>query len=52
MISGYDFASRDVGGFSDPYLVLRIGSKKISESKNYQLDEPNPVFFKHYDFET
>ena len=35
MISGYDFASRDAGGFSDPYLVLRIGSKKISESKNY-----------------
>lgn len=25
-ISGYDFASRDIGGFSDPYLILRIGS--------------------------
>jgi Ca2+-dependent lipid-binding protein len=52
MISGYDFASRDVGGFSDPYLILRIGTKKISESKNYQLDEPNPVFNKYYDFES
>jgi hypothetical protein len=52
MVSGYDFASRDIGGFSDPYLDLKIGDKKFSEKKNYQLDEPNPDFYKHYDFET
>jgi len=35
MVSGYDFASRDIGGFSDPYLDLKIGDKKFSEKKNY-----------------
>lgn len=52
MISGYDFASRDIGGFSDPFLKLKLGEKEFSEADNYQLDEPNPVFYKHYDFET
>jgi hypothetical protein len=50
-ISGYDFASRDIGGFSDPYLLLKVGSREISDRKEYQLDEPNPNFYKHYDFE-
>jgi len=52
MISGYDFASRDIGGFSDPFLKLKLGDKEFNEADNYQLDEPNPDFFKHYDFET
>lgn len=51
MIEGFDLASRDIGGFSDPYLVLRCGNKKYNERKNYVLDEPNPKFYKHYDFE-
>jgi C2 domain len=51
MIEGFDLASRDLGGFSDPYLILRLGNKKFDECKNYILDEPNPKFMKHYDFE-
>ena len=35
MISGFDFASRDIGGFSDPYLRLTIGKKTYNEKKNY-----------------
>jgi len=31
MISGFDLASRDIGGFSDPYLILKIGNKIVSE---------------------
>ena len=27
MVSAYDLASRDIGGFSDPYLVLTVGDK-------------------------
>ena len=27
MIEGFDLASRDIGGFSDPYLRLKCGSK-------------------------
>ena len=42
MISAYDLASRDIGGFSDPYLVLTLGDKVYSERDNYILDEPNP----------
>lgn len=52
MVSAYDLASRDVGGFSDPYLKITCGDKVISERDNYILDEPNPDFCKHYDFST
>lgn len=52
MIAGYDLASRDVGGFSDPYLKLSIGNKVYSDRDNYVLDNPEPVFNKHFDFET
>src|SRR3569833_2538279 len=51
MISGYDLASRDNGGFSDPYLKLTCGKKTYNERDNYILDEPNPNFYKFYDFE-
>ena len=51
-ISAYNLASRDVGGQSDPYLILKMGNKTISDRKNYQMDEPNPKFSKHFDFET
>lgn len=52
IIEGFDLASRDIGGFSDPYLKLRLGSKKVSDRKNYIMDEPNPKFCKHWDFTT
>ena len=32
-------------------MVLKCGKKEFSERDNYQLDEPNPKFYKHYDFE-
>jgi Ca2+-dependent lipid-binding protein len=44
MIEGFDLASRDIGGFSDPYLKLKCGNKVFDERKNYILDEPNPKF--------
>jgi len=52
MIEGFDLASRDIGGFSDPYLKLRLGRKSFDERKNYVLDEPNPTFCKKFDFES
>jgi len=51
MIEGFDLASRDIGGFSDPYLRLKCGTKLFDERKNYVLDEPNPKFCKNFDFE-
>jgi hypothetical protein len=51
MVSGFDLASRDNGSFSDPYLVIQCGKKVYNERENYQEDNPNPTFYKSYDFE-
>ena len=50
MLEGFDFASRDIGSFSDPYLIVTCGTSKFSERDNYQLDEANPKFYKLYEF--
>ena len=51
MIDGYDFAQKDIGSASDPYLTLECGNRIYNERDNYQLDEPNPKFFKMYEFD-
>jgi len=51
VIEGYDFAQRDIGSFSDPYLKIKCGKKKFNERDNYMLDEPNPKFYKCYEFD-
>jgi uncharacterized protein YjaG (DUF416 family) len=50
LLDGRQFASRDIGGESDPYLKLSIGETKFNERDNYQLNEANPSFYKSYDF--
>jgi len=50
-IDGYNMSSRDNGSASDTYLALECNGKKVNERDNYQLDEPNPKFYKMYDFE-
>jgi len=52
MVEGFDLASRDLGGFSDPYLILKLGRNKFDDRKNYVLDEPAPKFMKYFEFET
>ena len=51
IISAYDLSSRDNGSPSDPYLYITLGNKTYNERDNYILDEPNPDFYKSYDFE-
>ena len=51
VIDGFDFASRDIGSASDPYLKLKCGKRKYTERDNYQLDQPNPKFYKMYEFD-
>ena len=50
-VSGYDMSSRDNGSASDTYLKLKMNDDEVSERDIYQLDEPNPSFYKMYDFE-
>lgn len=51
IIEGFDLASRDIGGYSDPYLIVRLGKKEHNERKNYQVNELNPIICKKFDFE-
>ena len=51
-VSGYDFASRDAGGFSDTYLFIKCGTRHLDERKHYQMNEPNPVFNKYFEIES
>ena len=51
VVSAFNLSSRDNGGDSDPYLKLTLGNKTYNERDKYQLDNPNPDFFCHYDFE-
>ena len=51
MISAFNLSSRDNGSESDPYLILNLGGKSYNEQSIYQENQPNPEFFKYYDFE-
>jgi Ca2+-dependent lipid-binding protein len=37
-VEGFDFAQRDIGSFSDPYLKITCGKKEYNDRDNYQLD--------------
>ena len=39
LLSGYDLASRDIGGESDPYVIIKCGKDfEYNGRDNYQLD--------------
>lgn len=35
VIQGFEFASRDIGSPSDPYLYIRCGDMEFNEQENY-----------------
>jgi hypothetical protein len=50
MLEGFNFAQRDLFSASDPFLVIKVDGKvEFDEEKNYQIDEPNPKFYKTYE---
>jgi myoferlin len=51
VISAFNLSSRDNGGESDPYLLLTLGNKTYNERDHYLLDQPNPDFYKSFEFE-
>ena len=50
VLEGFDFASRDMGSFSDPYMIIKCGKKVFSMRDQYQLDEPNPKIHEVFEF--
>jgi len=44
--------AKDDNSNSDPYLIVKLGKEVYNESKNYLDDEPNPKFYKLYEFHT
>lgn len=49
VLEGFQFASRDIGSHSDPYIKIQCGKKTVSDRDNYQLNEANPKIFRHFD---
>jgi Ca2+-dependent lipid-binding protein len=51
LIDAFNLSSRDNGSASDPYAIVSLGNKVYNERDNYQTDQPNPTFYKSFDFE-
>lgn len=51
MLEGFNFANKDIGTASDPYLTLSCGKRVYNERNNYQLDTPDPKFYKMFEFD-
>lgn len=52
VIEAFGLPTKDSGSDSDPYLVLKIGNKRINDRDNHLEDTSHPLWYKHFDFET
>lgn len=46
VVKANDLHPQDLNGKADPYVVLHLGNKKISDKDNYVSKTLNPVFGK------
>ncbi|XP_055617396.1 otoferlin-like isoform X1 [Toxorhynchites rutilus septentrionalis] len=51
VIKATDLHPMDLNGKADPYVVLQLGSKRISDKENYVSKQLNPVFGKCFEIE-
>ncbi|XP_052752524.1 otoferlin-like isoform X2 [Galleria mellonella] len=51
IVKATDLHPMDLNGKADPYIVLHLGSKKISDKENYVSKQLNPVFGKCFEIE-
>ncbi|XP_055599374.1 otoferlin-like [Uranotaenia lowii] len=51
VIKGTDLHPMDLNGKADPYVVLQLGSKRVSDKENYVSKQLNPVFGKCFEIE-
>jgi Ca2+-dependent lipid-binding protein, contains C2 domain len=46
VVKATDLHPMDLNGKADPYVVLQLGSKRLSDKENYVSKQLNPVFGK------
>ena len=46
VVKANDLHPMDINGKADPYVVLHLGSKRVSDKENYVSKQLNPVFGK------
>lgn len=51
IVKATDLHPMDLNGKADPYVVLHLGSKRISDKENYVSKQLNPVFGKCFEVE-
>lgn len=51
VVKATDLHPMDLNGKADPYVVLQLGGKKISDKDNYVSKQLNPVFGKCFEIE-
>ncbi|XP_023341787.1 otoferlin, partial [Eurytemora carolleeae] len=51
IVKAKDLHPMDINGKADPYLVLQLGSKRVSDKENYISKQLNPVFGKCFEIE-
>ncbi|XP_058978172.1 otoferlin-like [Musca domestica] len=51
IVKATDLHPMDLNGKADPYIVLHLGSKRISDKDNYVSKQLNPVFGKCFEVE-
>ena len=51
VVKANDLHPMDINGKADPYLVLQLGPKRVSDKENYVSKQLNPVFGKFFEFE-
>ncbi|XP_055296702.1 otoferlin isoform X2 [Sitodiplosis mosellana] len=51
IVKATDLHPMDLNGKADPYVVLQLGSKRVSDKENYVSKQLNPVFGKCFEIE-
>lgn len=51
IVKGTDLHPMDLNGKADPYVVLQMGGKRISDKENYVSKQLNPIFGKCFEME-
>ncbi|XP_058826537.1 otoferlin-like [Topomyia yanbarensis] len=51
VVKATDLHPMDLNGKADPYVVLQLGSKRVSDKENYVSKQLNPVFGKCFEIE-